>query len=200
MAPLLQWRPSTGWMKECWASLSSSPSLSLSLIDMWNLGLSLAKGDREKARERDREKEKRPRSPSGALESCWALSGQRLTQTIPSLPLFLWPRLQSSALWLTTLFLYFCVNLPVIFLPVLTCQSIWLFVLLSVSDDVFFFHSFSSILSSCFHTLHPGHYQCTFTTFDFVSFSYFFYYILTKTHAFLCFLHQVLFHRMWDIE
>lgn len=132
MAPLLQRQTATGRMKECWALRSSSPSLSLSLIDMWNLGLSLAKGDREKARERDREREKRPRSPSGTLEGCWALSGQRLTQTVPSLSLFLWPRLQSSALRLTTLLLYFCVNLPVIFPSVLTCQSICLFVLLSV--------------------------------------------------------------------
>lgn len=87
MAPLLQRQPSTGRMKECWASLSSSPSLSLSLslIDMWNLGLNLVKGDRENARERAREWEKRPRSPSGTLEGCWALSGQRLTQTVPSL-------------------------------------------------------------------------------------------------------------------
>lgn len=116
MVPLLQRRPGTGRMKECWTSLSSSPSLSLSLIDMWNLGLSLAKRHREKLRERDRERGRKGlEAPRALWKGCWALSGQRLTQTVPSLSLFLWPRLQSSALWLTTLFLYFCVNLPVIF-------------------------------------------------------------------------------------
>lgn len=137
MALLLHRQPGTGQMKECWASLSSSPSLSLSLIDMWNSGHSLSKGDRGKARERDREREKRPRSPSGTLEGYWALSGQS-PDTNRSFSVCFCDPVCSLLLSDSPHCSFIFVSIFLSFLPsVLTCQSICFFlfcffVLLSV--------------------------------------------------------------------